>query len=236
MQSWNHSGCLHLANCHRNSTVTNHPSYTHTYVNVCWCGKVRRTNYPFAVFYFYGRSSSNFKPLGFLLQYSSCCPTQLINTMTAFHLYGFCHCQTIKSGFHTGCWKVSGAQKKSTEANWPNKLVFCTAFPGPQSTLLMKGSRILPWRWQGFAKTHFKLVNHQAKTLLPTPAAKSVLAAQQRTAFYCTEIAGFRRLPLTTSEGKNTFYFSNTITCQTDFTKPKSPSHTDFQIKQLYTR
>lgn len=106
--------------------------------------------------------------------------------------------------------------KKATEANWPSKY-FILHFPGPLFPLLMKISRILLWRGQGFSKTHFKLVNHEAKTLLPTLAAKAQCWQHSRTqhTFHCIERAGFCRPSLTRSQGRNTFSFSNTITCQT---------------------
>lgn len=158
-------------NCHRNSKVTNHFGYTLMSMS---SGVTRSPlqNIFCCLCYFCGRSSSNFKPLGLYLLFSCSCHTQWISIMTAFSLYGFCHCQTI-NGLSQGVLKGLRGTKKAAEANWPNKLVLHIVFLGPQSPLLMKGPKILPWRGQWFAKPHFKLVKCQAKTLLPTLASKS---------------------------------------------------------------
>lgn len=176
MQSCSHPGCVHLVICHRNRKMTS------IHLSQCllvWESSDQGQGYktPFCrLCRFSGRDSSDFKPPGFLLLFSSCHPTQQIRIMTAFQICGACTVtQTVNGGtFDKERWNVLGRKKKKAiETNWPNKLIICSAFPGPQPPLLMKGSEVLPWRCQEFAKTHLTPANSKAKSLLPRLAAKS---------------------------------------------------------------
>lgn len=135
--------------------------------------------------------------------------------MTAFHLHGFCHRQT-----KNGVTCVQGAERSEKHKKRPQKQIgqvnisYCfswTTVPTANENL----KDFTPKR-AGIYKDTFQTCKSPGKDSAANTSSKSpVLAAEQRMPFHCIETAGFCTPSLTRSQGKNTFSFSNTITCQT---------------------